>query len=160
MMRRFSIAVRTVAVALATAWAVSSLCLNAQEQAKSKPDSLDGLKGEFTAAMQAWQEKYSADLTTPSAQLIERYDTWPGWSMVPRVIDLATGNGEAPESFDALLWYFELSRAVGRRCIRFSSLRSAGRAPQGLPDSEGQAPIVVAVCQEYPALMACPRRHK
>ena len=113
MMRRFRIAVRAVAMTLAIAWAVSSLCLNAQEQAKSKPGSLDGLKGEFTTAMQAWQEKYSADLTTPSPQLIERYDTWPGWTMVPRVIELATGNAESPDSFDTLLWYLELSRAVG-----------------------------------------------
>src|SRR3954453_17999672 len=74
----------------------------------SKP--LDALRKPYDEATAAWENKYSGQPGTPAAQLIERYDNWPTWSFLPRIVELGTKDPDAPYAFDALKWFVELSR--------------------------------------------------
>jgi thiol-disulfide isomerase/thioredoxin len=97
--------------------AVVLICISSgadgQEAAKTDGSALDALKLEYDEAMKAWQSRFTGDVTTPSAQLIARWDLWPGWLYIPQVVKLGTENPETPYSFDALKWFVELSCAVG-----------------------------------------------
>ena len=73
---------------------------------------LEILKEEFEAASAVWAAKYPGGRTTPGPQLIERFDAWPAWSFIPRIVKLGTADAEAPYSFEALKWFVELSQAV------------------------------------------------
>jgi thiol-disulfide isomerase/thioredoxin len=86
---------------------------SAQEPAAKDRSPFEILKAEYEEATAAWQAKYSGDRTTPSEQLIARYNAWPAWSLMPRIVKLGTADAEAPQSFEALKWFVELSRGTG-----------------------------------------------
>lgn len=85
----------------------------AEEPAAKSRNPLADLKSEYEAAMKAWEGKYSSIRTTPKAEVIKRWDAWPGWSFIPRIVKLGTTEPETPNSFEALKWFVDLSRGVG-----------------------------------------------
>ena len=100
------------------------LCLSAvtiaQDLAAKGLGPLGALRAEYDEATKAWQEKYSGLRTTPSAELIERYDAWPAWSFLPRIVKLGTTDPKAPYSFDALQWAaVELANGVGTADLEY-----------------------------------------
>lgn len=99
-------AIRSIAVVL---------CLSATASAE-KQSPLAKLRAEYDEAMKAWEKKYSGLRGTPNTELIERYDTWPGWWFLPRIVKLGTTDPTAPYSFDVLKWAaVDLSNSVGAR---------------------------------------------
>src|SRR5262245_52887435 len=90
-----------------------AICV-AQETPPSTPNPLDQLRAEYEEASQAWQDKYRGQRGTPSEELIERYDKWPGWAFLPRIVKLGISDSKAPYAFEALQWFaVELSNNVG-----------------------------------------------
>jgi len=85
----------------------------AQEVATTNRLPFDDLKSQYDEATKAWEARYSGLRTNPSEQLIERYDAWPAWSYIPRIVKLGTAEPEAPYSFEALESFVDMSRAVG-----------------------------------------------
>jgi hypothetical protein len=86
---------------------------NTEEPATKKRSPLEELKSEYEAATKEWEGKYSGKRTDPSEELIKRYDAWPGWSFNPRIVKLGTADPAAPDSFEALKWFVDLSGKVG-----------------------------------------------
>jgi thiol-disulfide isomerase/thioredoxin len=95
----------------------------AQDRVADDSGPLEKLRAEYDEAMAAWSAKYRGSRETPSPELIERYDKWPGWSILPRVVKLATADMDAPQNFEALKWVVvELSNAVGTYDREFFAL--------------------------------------
>lgn len=86
---------------------------SADEPATKARSPLAELKSEYEAATKEWESKYSGKRTDPSEELIKRYDSWPGWSFIPRIVKLGTADPATPDSFESLKWFVDLSRAVG-----------------------------------------------
>lgn len=72
------------------------------------------LRTQYDSAMADWNSKYSNRRDSPASQRIERYDAWPGWTFIPRVVDLGTKYPTAPSAFESLKWFInDLANAVG-----------------------------------------------
>jgi thiol-disulfide isomerase/thioredoxin len=109
---------RTVWLKFHAAWAPVLIYLaaaaTAQDTAVQRLNPLEALRAEYEAAMAEWSSRYSGSRETPAAKLIERYDAWPGWSIIPRIVDLGTGEAGTPDAFAALKWFVvDLANAVG-----------------------------------------------
>lgn len=81
------------------------------ENVSTEPDAYQSLVREFEAAQAAWSEQFSGDLD--EARTIERYDTWPSWSFIPRFAALAEAQPNEPFAVDNLGWIVAQSRRVG-----------------------------------------------
>src|SRR6187455_1734499 len=81
-----------------------------EKPAKNKNSAIDALKAEYEQATAAWQQQYKGDRGTPTPLLIERYDAWPAWSFIPRIVQFAADHAGEPEEIDALKWFVDLSR--------------------------------------------------
>lgn len=86
----------------------------AAQEATTDRSPFDQLKSEYEEAMKVWQARYSGLSSSPSEELIERYNAWPGWTIMPKIVEVGTSKPDAPYSFDALKWFVvDFSRSVG-----------------------------------------------
>jgi thiol-disulfide isomerase/thioredoxin len=90
----------------------SCLVATARGQAPAREKNrVERLKEEYEQASDLWAEKYAA--ARPLSKLIERYDAWPAWSFIPRIVKIGMEEPPAPDSFEALTWFVEFSRGAG-----------------------------------------------
>jgi thiol-disulfide isomerase/thioredoxin len=111
-------------IALATAGALVLVVLSCAQEVAEKPATkgltpLAELNAEFEQAESGWNARFPGKLT--SSQCIERYDSWPGWSFIPRFVELGTADANRPYSFEALRSVVDLSLAVGQADAQYFS---------------------------------------
>lgn len=102
-----------------TRWgvALAAICVASASQSQDKSQqelsALEKLRNDYQTQLEVWSAKYTGRQGTPDAELIERYDAWPGWAVLPRIVKLATSDPTSPDAFETLKWFVELSDAVG-----------------------------------------------
>ncbi|MEX2114196.1 MAG: TlpA disulfide reductase family protein [Pirellulales bacterium] len=72
------------------------------------------LESEYKVAEQGFFEiPISADSTT--AEKIQRFEAWPAWEFIPRVLELAEAQPDDETSFKCCMWICDRARSIGTR---------------------------------------------
>jgi thiol-disulfide isomerase/thioredoxin len=104
-------------ISLATVGALVLVVVSCAREVVEKPAANDltplaAVHAELEQAESGWNARFPGELT--SGQSIERYDSWPGWSFIPRFVELGTADANQPYAFEALKSAVDLSQAVGQ----------------------------------------------
>ena len=73
---------------------------------------VERLVAEYTAAETEFNRAKVPEKPT-AAESIRRYEDWPGWSYIPRFVELAKTNSDDEAAFRCCQWLFDRTRSVG-----------------------------------------------
>ena len=78
--------------------------------ARTQEDRFQALNEEYKAAEDMWAKRY--DDEPGRADPVARYRDWPGWSFIPRFLELAESSPKCPATYDVLLRILEFADNV------------------------------------------------
>jgi thiol-disulfide isomerase/thioredoxin len=128
----------------------------ADETSKKTIDRFQALKGEHKAAENAWAKRFDGE--PGRADSVARYKEWPGWSFIPRFLELAEASPKDPATYDVLVRILEFGDEVSEMDRGF--LPSFDRAMALLLRDYIQDRRLKRVCEMWLDTAASPPRER